>query len=182
LKPFIKASRALLITNKSAEDSKEVSESQEKAHYKSGHNVLAMVTKHYTFAIGLLLFSSILYANGYVQGALKVTIKSASDLPDEDGWWNLSDPYVVVTAYMYDGTSEKEVTETVHGNLNPVFNEELAFEEASWSHFYIQAYDSDVGEDATLTDKTRVDIVASDSGKTQSTATSGPRVTYAYYI
>ena len=57
-----------------------------------------------TFAIGLLLFSSILYANGYVQGALKVTIKSASDLPDEDGWWNLSDPYVVVTAYMYGGT------------------------------------------------------------------------------
>ena len=70
----------------------------------------------------------------------------------------------------------------VHGNLNPVFNEELAFEEASWSHFYIQAYDLDTGEDATLTDKTRVDIVASDSRKTQSTATSGPRVTYAYYI
>ena len=70
-----------------------------------------------TFAIGLLLLSNILlFASGNVTGPLKVSIKSASDLPDEDGWWNLSDPYVVVFAYIGLMEHHQKNTDDVSGN------------------------------------------------------------------
>ena len=135
-----------------------------------------------TFAIGILLLSSIFYANGDVTGPLKVLIKSASDLPDTDGWFNLPDPYVGVYAYRSDGTSLKKSTDDISGNLDPVFNEELVFGPGTWSYFLMKVFDVDVHEDDIMIDEIRVDIVAGDAGKTQSTATSGPRVKYIYYI
>ena len=48
---------------------------------------------------------------------LEVTILSCEDLPDLDGIWNLTDPYVIVKV-----GGQKKQTETIRGNLNPKFD------------------------------------------------------------
>jgi Ca2+-dependent lipid-binding protein len=133
--------------------------------------------------VGLLLLSNTFYANGAVTGPLKVYVKSASDLPDKDGWMNKSDPYVKVVACKSDGTvTLPQSTHHVSGTHNPQFNDFLRFGEGTWSHFYIQAWDKDDNADDALTGSIRVDIVAGNAGTTLSTATSGPRITYVYYL
>ena len=134
------------------------------------------------FAIGLLLLSSTFYANGAITGLLKVQVRSASDLPDKDGLWNGSDPYVKVVAYMSDGTAISHTTYHISGTHDPKFNVFLTFGEGTWSHFYIQAWDKDDNADDALTDNFRVDIVAGDESRTMVTNRSGPRITYAYYL
>jgi len=52
---------------------------------------------------------------------LEVTVLSCQDLPDLDGSFNLTDPYVVVKV-----GSRKERTKAVSGNLDPTFDEETS--------------------------------------------------------
>ena len=48
---------------------------------------------------------------------LEVTILSCEDLPDLDGIWNLTDPYVIVKV-----GGQKKQTETIRGDINPKFS------------------------------------------------------------
>ena len=48
---------------------------------------------------------------------LEVTILSCKDLPDLDGIWNLTDPYVIVKV-----GGQKKQTEIIRGDINPKFD------------------------------------------------------------
>ena len=49
------------------------------------------------------------------------------NLPDEDGWWNDSDPYVEIIANNSEGTSVCKITSTKGGDQSPDWNENLRF-------------------------------------------------------
>ena len=44
-------------------------------------------------------------------------------LPDADDVWNMSDPYLEITAVDNDGNSVTKTTSIINGNLNPVWDE-----------------------------------------------------------
>lgn len=70
-------------------------------------------------------------------------VRTGHNLPDEDGLWNDSDPYVEIIVYRHDGTSVRKVTSTRNGNHNPTWNQWLNFGTDAWKTFKIRVWDDD---------------------------------------
>ena len=79
-----------------------------------------------------------------VYGRLTVRVKYGRGLKDLDGFWDSSDPYVIITAV--DGSGRKHVrqTSTESDTLNPRWYENLEFPEREWQFFRIIVWDEDV--------------------------------------
>ena len=60
---------------------------------------------------------------GVLSGTLSIHPQYGKNLPDADDVWNVSDPYLKITAVDCDGNSVTKTTSIVSGNLNPVWDE-----------------------------------------------------------
>lgn len=74
------------------------------------------------------------------------------NLPDTDDLWNDSDPYLEIIAVDRNGNSVTKTTRNINGNLNPVWNEWVVFENSTWTQFAVRVYDSDFNADDPLSD------------------------------
>ena len=85
-------------------------------------------------------------------GTLKIHVKNAHTLPDTDGvFQGRSDPFVIVSAFRYTGTSSvSKNTAVKQGNHDPVFDETLNFGCDAWKSISIGVLDSDCGRDEVL--------------------------------
>ena len=79
----------------------------------------------------------------HFSGNLRVFAGYGRDLPDEDGWWNDSDPYLEVIAYDSDGNSLRKTSSYASGDQSPDWNEWLEFGKHSWKRFSVRVYDYD---------------------------------------
>ncbi|XP_064388206.1 slit homolog 1 protein-like [Halichondria panicea] len=86
----------------------------------------------------------------YPSGNLVVYARYGRNLPDEDGWWNDSDPYIEFIAVDRFGNSRKLTTSVKSGNHNPNWNQSLNFGRRAWSYFRVRVYDSDNNADDAL--------------------------------
>ena len=77
-------------------------------------------------------------------GNLRMYIRYGINLPDTDGFWNLPDPYIEVTAVDVYGYTVTRTTQVHFGTQYPVFNEWLFFGYGDWSYFKIRALDYDL--------------------------------------
>ena len=83
-------------------------------------------------------------------GNLQFFVHYGRNLPDEDGWWNESDPYVEVIAYNSEGTSVRRITSSKGGDQSPDWYENLYFGQDAWKTFKIRVWDSDLNADDPL--------------------------------
>ena len=154
-------------------------------------------------ALGVFALSSIEgRVTDFVPGPLVVNVVKATDLRNDENW-STSDPFVRVTAYGYTtisfpssvGASLPDIrlpivttkeTSVKSENLNPVWNTDLYFGHADWTHFEIQVWDADAGleyGDDEMTVKHRVDILTACSdpitrSNSDSSESCGGRVAY----
>ena len=83
-------------------------------------------------------------------GILRIYARSAS-VQDRDGWLaGDSDPYVRVTAYTYCGRSSQLSTRHIQGDNSPHWYQWLDFGNNNWYSYYVQVFDSDNGNDDSL--------------------------------
>ena len=87
---------------------------------------------------------------GVLSGTLAIHAQYGKNLPDEDGLWNKSDPYLEITAVDRNGNSETKTTRNIGGNLNPVWDEWVVFDNSTWTQFSVRVYDSDLNADDAL--------------------------------
>ena len=88
----------------------------------------------------------------YKRGVLSVLAQSGHHLPDTDGWSNLSDPYMEVTATDISGYRETRRSRHIQGNLNPQWSQMLWFSgRRAWYKVEATVYDSDYGAPDRLT-------------------------------
>ena len=87
---------------------------------------------------------------GVLSGTLAIYAQYGKNLPDTDGLWNLSDPYLEITAVDRNGNSETKTTRNIGGNLNPVWDEWVVFDNNTWTQFSVRVYDSDLNADDAL--------------------------------
>ena len=78
-----------------------------------------------------------------VYGRLTVRVKYGRGLKDLDGFWDLSDPYVIITAVDGSGTKHVRQTSTESDTLKPRWYENLEFPEREWQFFRIRVWDED---------------------------------------
>jgi hypothetical protein len=90
---------------------------------------------------------------GVLSGTLAIHAQHGRNLPDTDGLWNNSDPYLEITAVDRNGNSVTKTTRNIGGNLNPVWDEWVEFENSTWTQFSIRVYDSDSNADDPLSDE-----------------------------
>ena len=83
-------------------------------------------------------------------GNLQFFARYGRNLPDEDGWWNESDPYVEIIAYNSEGTSVRRITSSKGGDQSPDWYENLYFGQDAWKTFKIRVWDSDLNADDPL--------------------------------
>lgn len=82
------------------------------------------------------------------EGALRVTVIKAQNIPSDDG---IPNPYITVSAVSEAGQVTNKKTAVVEGKTNPVWNEMINFDECTSAGFYVQVWDhSKSGEDAPL--------------------------------
>ncbi|XP_064387793.1 uncharacterized protein LOC135335979 [Halichondria panicea] len=86
----------------------------------------------------------------YLSGNLVVYARYGRNLPDKDGWWNKSDPYMEFIAVDRFGNSRKLTTSVKSGNHNPNWNQSLNFGRRAWSYFRVRVYDSDNNADDAM--------------------------------
>ena len=96
--------------------------------------------------------------NLIIRGELLIFVRRGYNLPDKDGLWNKSDPYVEFIVYRRDGTHVRKTSSTKKGTLNPYWHDPLYFGDGPWKRFNIRAWDSDPGNDDPLSDQKSVDI------------------------
>ncbi|CAG8580302.1 30466_t:CDS:2 [Racocetra persica] len=85
-------------------------------------------------------------------GQLKVLVVSAKDLPNKD---EKGDPYVNV--YIESGYVQK--TQTIPGDLSPVWNESFTFQVEDGKHkLHLDVYDSDEGKKDDSLGITTIDL------------------------
>ena len=89
---------------------------------------------------------------------LRFYIRYGRNLPDRDGWWNDSDPYVEVIAYNSEGTSVRRITSYKSGDQSPDWNQNLTFGFDAWKRFKIRVWDSDWNADDPLSNQQTVTI------------------------
>lgn len=87
---------------------------------------------------------------GVLSGTLAIHAQYGKNLPDTDGLWNKSDPYLQITAVDRNGNSVTKNTKNIGGNLNPVWDEWVVFENSTWTQFTVRVYDSDFNADDPL--------------------------------
>ena len=78
-----------------------------------------------------------------VYGRLRVRVRYGRRLMDKDWFWDLSDPYVRITAVDKWGTKHVRQTCTKDSTLNPTWNEDLVFPRSEWQFFRIRVFDDD---------------------------------------
>ena len=100
-----------------------------------------------------LLYSCTRPYYGVLSGNLKIYARYGQDLPDKDGLWNDSDPYLEIIAIDRNGYHVRKATSNISGNLNPVWNEWVEFETHEWAKFSITVYDSDSNADDPMSDR-----------------------------
>ena len=98
----------------------------------------------------LIVLASVHVAATHGTGNLRVYARYGHDLPDEDGWWNDSDPYLSVTAEDAYGYSTTLHTTTKQGDHSPVWHQWLAFGTQRWTRIIVRVYDRDPGRDDPL--------------------------------
>ena len=97
-----------------------------------------------------------------IQGALRIKVRSAHNLPDTDGLWNDPDPYVQVKAIKPDGDFTTKVTSTKQGTRNPSWNEWLGMTGCQFtSAIMVQVMDDDLFSDDEMSDKKLIEISSS---------------------
>jgi len=89
----------------------------------------------------------------HIAGDLSVTARYARDLPDEDGLWNDSDPYMEVIAVDANGNTVRKTSREIGGNRNPTWNQKLSFGYRAWKSFKVRIYDSDNNADDPLSNQ-----------------------------
>ena len=85
-----------------------------------------------------------------LSGNLRIYARYGRNLPDEDGWWNDSDPYLEVIAYDANGNSVRKTSSYKGGDQSPDWNEWLHFGTRGWKRFKVRVYDSDYNADDPL--------------------------------
>ena len=83
-------------------------------------------------------------------GRLRVYARYARNLPNEDGWWNNSDPYMEFIAVDQNGNLVRLRTASRGGTQNPNWNQALNFGTGSWRYLKVRVYDQDSGSDDAL--------------------------------
>ncbi len=81
---------------------------------------------------------------------LQFYVRYGVGLPDEDGWFNDSDPYVKIVAYDHEGNSVTKTSSVDGGDESPEWYQWIDFGTDTWVHFYIRVYDDDWGSDDDL--------------------------------
>ena len=89
----------------------------------------------------------------YFAGYLRVTARYGRNLPDEDGWWNDSDPYMEFIAVDVFGNSVRRTTRHLQGDHNPNWNQILYFGYRAWRSLRVKVYDSDFNSDDALSNQ-----------------------------
>lgn len=84
------------------------------------------------------------------RGRLRFYVRYGSGLPDEDGWFNDSDPYVKIIAYDHDGNYYTKETSVDGGDESPEWNQWLDFGTDTWTRFSLRVYDDDWDSDDAL--------------------------------
>ena len=96
---------------------------------------------------------------GIIPGDLRFFIHRGHNLPDEDGLWNDSDPYVEFIAYRHDGTQVRRTSSTKGGTQDPRWYELVSIGYGRWRKFKIRVWDSDrFSSDDPLSDQRTVTI------------------------
>jgi len=83
-------------------------------------------------------------------GNLRVYARGGTGLPDEDPWFNDSDPYLEVIAYDHLGNSVRKRTDDDSGDQSPEWNEWLNFGSRAWRRFSVKVWDEDLYSDDAL--------------------------------
>ena len=111
--------------------------------------------KHCTnpFCSGYLWLNYYLCSNGWSDdncahrwGNLRFFVRYGRDLPDEDGWWNDSDPYVEIIAYNSEGTSLWRITSWKGGDQSSDWNDNNLY--FAWKTFKVRVWDSNSNTDS----------------------------------
>ena len=97
---------------------------------------------------------------GVLSGTLTIHARYGKNLPDTDGLWNKSDPYLEIIAFDRDGNSVRKTTNNIGGNLNPVWDEWVVFENRTWTQFSVRVYDSDSNADDPLSERFTWNLVS----------------------
>ena len=152
---------------------------------------------------GIFALSSIeARVTDFVPGPLVVNVVKATNLRNDETF-STSDPYAKVTAHGETtitfpsslGMSFPDIrfpisvtkeTSVKSENLNPVWNTDLYFGHADWTHFEIQVWDADAGfegSDDAMTNNHRVEILTACSdpitrSNSDSSESCGGRVAY----
>ena len=91
---------------------------------------------------------------------LKFYVRYGTGLPDEDPWFNDSDPYTKIVCYDTGGNSVTKTTSTDQGDESPTWNQWLYFGTDTWSYCNMKVYDEDYNSDDSLSNWERVTIYA----------------------
>ena len=83
-------------------------------------------------------------------GNLRVYARGGTGLPDEDPWFNDSDPYLEVIACDHLGDTVTNRTDADWGDESPEWNEWLNFGSRAWKNFTVKVWDEDVYFDDAL--------------------------------
>ena len=87
-------------------------------------------------------------------------IRNGYNLPDKDGLWNKSDPYVDIIVFRLDGTHMLKTTSADGGDLSPEWYEAVYFGSDQWIRFIISVWDDDpTNGDDRLSDDESNDII-----------------------
>ena len=83
-------------------------------------------------------------------GRLRIYARYGRNLPDRDGIWNKSDPYVEFIAVDSNGNTVRRTTSEKGGTHNPTWNQWIDFGTNTWKTFKMKVYDDDINSDDSL--------------------------------
>ena len=86
----------------------------------------------------------------HMTGNLRFFARYGRNLPDEDGWWNNSDPYMEFIAIDVHGNTVRMTTSTRGGDQSPDWNQHINFGTRAWRQFRVRVYDDDNNADDPL--------------------------------
>ena len=120
----------------------------------------------------------------YRQRSLRVYARYGHNLPDEDGIWNDSDPYMEFVATTVFGTTVRRLTAVKDGTSNPTWNQYLDFGVNTFTSLQVRIYDSDGflgGSDDALSGVYSYVLSPGTTTYVKVCATNGCNVGYAYF-
>ena len=87
-------------------------------------------------------------------------VQKGYSLPDKDGWFNNSDPYVEFIVFRHDGTHVRKTSSAKKSTQWPEWGESIYFISDTWRRFKIRVWDEDDGNDDPLSDQQTVTITS----------------------